>query len=349
MKKSLLNSAIGAAIGISSVAITPVASADVLSLDWNGLFTMQDSTGALILNSSTAAPTVKNPSNQYQTAVTGTMQFDTVSGAGTATLVPFDFFGGSLPAEAVGINMQAIGNGMGGAGSLVLGNMLFNWNGSNGIPVSIVLDASGFFASQDPGAVGAYGDGWADGTLDTTDNLIQNTGATPASDGIYVGINPNVQGPALGNGPGGYAGYLATGPVPIATTAWNTTLGAGCAIGNCAGVSPSGVLPLVADTVDYANDYSPNTGADTGVTGVGGNPMASGPFQGSNANFDVTSLTITGVQTSATPILAPNCNFDPSGNLCAPPPTVPVPAAVWLFGSGLLGLVGVARRKKSEV
>lgn len=27
-------------------------------------------------------------------------------------------------------------------------------------------------------------------------------------------------------------------------------------------------------------------------------------------------------------------------------PAVPVPAAAWLFGSGLLGLVGVARRKK---
>ena len=26
---------------------------------------------------------------------------------------------------------------------------------------------------------------------------------------------------------------------------------------------------------------------------------------------------------------------------------VPVPAAVWLFGSGLLGLIGVARRKHS--
>lgn len=30
----------------------------------------------------------------------------------------------------------------------------------------------------------------------------------------------------------------------------------------------------------------------------------------------------------------------------ATPTVVPVPAAVWLFGSGLLGLVGIARRKK---
>ena len=34
-----------------------------------------------------------------------------------------------------------------------------------------------------------------------------------------------------------------------------------------------------------------------------------------------------------------------SGNLTAP--AVPVPAAAWLFGSGLLGLIGVARRKKT--
>jgi hypothetical protein len=31
-----------------------------------------------------------------------------------------------------------------------------------------------------------------------------------------------------------------------------------------------------------------------------------------------------------------------------PPAAVPVPATVWLFGSGLLGLVGVARRRKSS-
>jgi len=30
-----------------------------------------------------------------------------------------------------------------------------------------------------------------------------------------------------------------------------------------------------------------------------------------------------------------------------PPAAVPVPAAVWLFGSGLIGLVGISRRKKS--
>ncbi len=38
-----------------------------------------------------------------------------------------------------------------------------------------------------------------------------------------------------------------------------------------------------------------------------------------------------------------NVSFVKTGDI----PTIPVPAAVWLFGSGLLGLVGVARRKKS--
>ncbi len=36
-----------------------------------------------------------------------------------------------------------------------------------------------------------------------------------------------------------------------------------------------------------------------------------------------------------------------TGHITAPTSAVPVPAAVWLFGSGLLGLVGVARRKKA--
>jgi hypothetical protein len=52
-----------------------------------------------------------------------------------------------------------------------------------------------------------------------------------------------------------------------------------------------------------------------------GSKMIDGPFIGSSANFNVM-----GIQN--TPIAA-----------------VPVPAAAWLLGSGLLGLVGVARRK----
>jgi hypothetical protein len=39
--------------------------------------------------------------------------------------------------------------------------------------------------------------------------------------------------------------------------------------------------------------------------------------------------------------------FWDDASLSATPAVVPVPAAVWLFGSGLLGLVGVARRRKS--
>jgi hypothetical protein len=35
-----------------------------------------------------------------------------------------------------------------------------------------------------------------------------------------------------------------------------------------------------------------------------------------------------------------------TGNSTAP---VPLPAAVWLFGSGLMGLVGVSRRRKAAV
>jgi hypothetical protein len=294
MKKSILNTAIAAAMGASVMAAAPVANAGVASYDWTGLFTMLDPGGGALANTSGAKGT-----NTFQTAVTGTMQFDTVTGAGTATVVPFDFFKGTSPAEAVGINMQAIGDGMGGAGSLVLGNMLFNWNGTNGIPVSIVLDAQGFFA----GDLGGGG-----------------LGAAPASDGTYTDAT---------------YGYLSVGPVPIATTAWNTTTNGAAALGN----SVSGVLPLIYDT-------TPNAAYDTINTGgtIGGSPMIAGPFSGNNANFDVVTMSSTGFDAGAT--LPPNCNFDPSGGLCTPPPTVPVPAAVWLFGSGLLGLVGVARRRK---
>jgi hypothetical protein len=315
MKKSVLKSAIVAALGATAIAATP-AHAGVSTFNWNGYFTMLDGTGAALANTSITG----RGANQYQTPVTGTMQFDNVSGAGTATLDPFGFFNNPIPAEAVGINMQSIGDGMGGAGTLVLGNMLFNWGGNYGIPVSIVLDAAGFFA----GEMTAGGP----------------AGAIPASDGTYASSTyPS----------------LNLGSVPMATTAWNTS--PNCTNGvDCIGNGTNGVLPLVQDNTVNAWDATANiggngttttTGGYTVAIGIGGSPMLDGPFTGYNANFDVTQLTPTGYDDTAS--LPPNCSFDPSGNLCPPTPTVPVPAAVWLFGSGLLGLVGVARRKVTKV
>jgi hypothetical protein len=43
-----------------------------------------------------------------------------------------------------------------------------------------------------------------------------------------------------------------------------------------------------------------------------------------------------------------NWRLDADGTLTYGAPAVPVPAAVWLMGSGLLGLVGVARRRKAS-
>jgi hypothetical protein len=69
------------------------------------------------------------------------------------------------------------------------------------------------------------------------------------------------------------------------------------------------------------------------ATGAGGNP------------YTYLCMAISGCG----PLSFVNNQFDPPNSLVGVflVRTVPVPAAVWLFGSGLLGLVGVARRKKT--
>ena len=100
-----------------------------------------------------------------------------------------------------------------GGDTLVLGNMLFDWNGTLGTPVSVVWDIAGLQTAIDAGL--------------TNGEVVSGVGAEPAIDGTYVGTGlPGT--PHIGVGPGWRDGYLALGPTPIATTTWNTSLAPGC-------------------------------------------------------------------------------------------------------------------------
>jgi hypothetical protein len=210
--------------------------------------------------------------------------------------------------------LQAIGDGMGGPGSLVLANMIFNWGGGNGIPASLVLDAAGFFNSMPAIYANGYGATVIDGTAPGS--------VRGAADGTYIRNSANNTHLT--------SGYLNLGAVPIASTKWNTTplcAPGGGNSGACMNVFPSGGLPLVADNAPNVNDYDALVWGGTGALdpGVGGDPMLAGPFEGYHVNLDITTLTVTGLISE-----------------------VPVPAAVWLLGSGLLGLLGVARRRRNK-
>jgi hypothetical protein len=300
IKKTLLATAVTTAMGATAIEAQAEHPSD-FSADWSGLFTLLNSSGTGLQNVS--YPYYGDPTWGYgfRTQVSGTMTFDLFAGAGSFTVNSFDFFPGpGGPAVATAISMQVIDPVLEiGTGNLipenglVQVNMGFNWGGSNGIPVSLILDARGFF-----GAISA-------GSITTSTVIDQATvagyGALPASNGMNKGKFP-------------------VGPVPMATTTLDTqlisTASAACAAdvangvanGNCLGLNPSSELGVIA-----------------GDDGIGGSPMIDGPFasSGFNANFDITAVHVG----SAT--------------------LFPVPAAVWLFGSGLIGLIGVAKRKRA--
>ena len=260
-KKSTLSVALASVLGATS------AQAATLEMSYDGLFTMLDSTGIQLQN--TSSPYYDDGTWGYglRTQISGTMSFDTATGAGTGTVAPFAFFNGG-DAVASGVEFQSIGGG------LMLGAMTFSW-GTEVISTQIVLDGSGLFSAMDMMGLPAVGT-VLDGAACTAYGLAC---ALPASDGIKRGKYP-------------------IGVVPIATSTYNTT-------------GQTGVGTTLAQL---------SLGGDDGI---GGSPMDNGSFADFNANFDITSVTVTNVINE-----------------------VPVPAAVWLFGSGLLGLVGVARRRK---
>ena len=88
-----------------------------------------------------------------------------------------------------------------------------------------------------------------------------------------------------------------------------------------------GPAPMATTTLNYGWYLDYNNQPTFGISddGIGGMPVDGMPYnQYASISLDIgsgNSMTVTNV--------------------------VPIPAAVWLFGSGLLGLVGVARRKKA--
>lgn len=274
MKKSLLAFTVAAALGATS------AQADVYDFSGVGFFTMIDAAGAVLPNPS-AAGAPGGDLFGVHTPLTGlSMSFDTATGSGSGVVDTFSY--GGTPASAHSITMQAIGDGLGGPGTKILGSMLFDYGTNVNIPVYLIADGAGIFSAIGGGL--AVNDVVTGGVASSVDAVIAAS--------AYAPLVP------------------AWGAIPFAMTtldviqdgdaanACGTTGGTGALIGNG--------MPL----------------CDDGVSGV---RMATAPFPGYQANFDMTSMTVTNIT------VAP----------------VPVPAAVWLFGSGLLGLVGVARRRKA--
>ena len=77
---------------------------------------------------------------------------------------------------------------------------------------------------------------------------------------------------------------------------------------------------------DYWDGYTLNQGPAPIATTAGVFGITDGPFEGIQVHLDIgsgNSLYVTSIESSE----------------------VPVPAAVWLLGSGLLGLLGLARRR----
>lgn len=307
MKSSFKKTAIASVIaGTFATAAIPAAEANVVNVSWSGAFTMLNPAGGPVPNSGSDyasgysgnggpgyGPATTNGWYGNRTPVSGTMSFDTSSGAGVATVNSFYFFGdtpGTGPntsvANALGVSFQVIDS----VGTMV-GGMLFSWNGG-GHAVSIVLDASGMF-----GAIGA-----AIGAGPTS--TISGVGALPASNGMNFGT---LKTPV----------FLPMGPAPAATKTLNT--GAGC---------DGATLATQVNAYTISTNFASLGACTTGMVddGIGGDPMTSAAFSAFNANFDILSV-----------------HFD---SFVPTPSAVPVPAAVWLFGSGLLGLVGIARRKK---
>jgi hypothetical protein len=172
--------------------------------------------------------------------------------------------------------------------------------------------------SSPPGAPDSTGTFFFDPTIAT--GVLQPSTGTTTSTTPFFGYTWTAHDyvlnrqPSLPGDPAGSARVAASIPFDWGAPTAATT----CGVANCN--IPVAAVFLFGDNGDGTVNV---TTLDSDGNGAPGQPMTAGPFIGFSPAF---SGTATPQQT-----------------------VIPVPAAVWLFGSGLLGLVGVARRKKAAV
>jgi len=99
------------------------------------------------------------------------------------------------------------------------------------------------------------------------------------------------------------------------------------------GIPVLAVMQITGQGIDAnGNLYMDIVSVDADGDGLPGVQMQTAPFPGQTPAFGGRLI----------------CEVVNEGDCTPPPPAaVPVPAAVWLFGSGLVGLAGIARRRKT--
>lgn len=115
---------------------------------------------------------------------------------------------------------------------------------------------------------------------------------------------------------------------------------AGTSTAVCGGLAGVFIGP-VRNNSNAVDQYAPSKPSHTGTSFV---PANGGSYVWSFYNEDP-SLAVTDPETGETSKYW--TKYDLNVTLSSQAPAVPVPAAAWLFGSGLLGLAGTARRRRA--
>jgi hypothetical protein len=338
MKSSFKKTALASVVAgtLTAGAAIPQAEADVIYVDWKGAFTMLNPGGAafLSLGSDYASGYYANGDNagtvgtpQYPGNVNYSPSFwgapyATGPYAGGAMGTAYGWYGWRTPVSGTMAFDLTTGAGVGTANP-------FFFFGDQPTGLGSVANALGItFATVDTVGtiVGSMLFSWNGGqhsvsiVLDASGmfgsmnslmgggptNTISGVGALPASENTTFGTVSKTS-----------TGFtLPLGPSPIATKTTN-------ALG-CEALTLATMVNAYTIVRNNANIAMCDMSTDDGI---GGSPMVSTAFSNHNANFDVRKV-----------------HFD--SFVATPTTVIPVPAAVWLFGSGLLGLVGIARRKK---